>query len=217
MLFGVIGKIEKPTPLTKPNKLGLAQRQAARLARAARRSAMRTQRRERVLYRFKSPKGQNYIGYCVWPADCSSAEQAVSNAFASYWINKKRSWSLLCRTMQRTSRSQWKIEVLEIISATRARARKTRLIKKFRSSENDGGLNCTNGRGQVVSKYSRLRRSKAFSGTGNPNARANPRRIKELSKTLSSPKVAKILGISKKTVQRHLRGEFGRSKYAGRS
>ncbi len=95
------------------------------------------------------------------------------------------------------------------------RARKTALIKKFRSSENDGGLNCANGRGQVVSKYSRLRRSEAFSGTGNPNARANPRRIRELSKTLSSPKVAKILGISKKTVQRHLRGEFGKGKYAG--
>jgi hypothetical protein len=203
--------------LTKRNKHGLAQRQAARLARAARRSAMRRQHRERVLYRFESAKGQIYIGYCVWPADCSSAEQAVSNAFASYWINKKRSWSLLCRTMQKTHRSQWRLEVLEIISASRARARKTALIKKFRSSENDGGLNCANGRGQVVSRYSRLRRSKEFSGTGNPNARANPRRIKELSKTLSSPKVAKILGISKKTVQRHLRGEFGRSKYAGQS
>ena len=180
----------------------------------ARRTTMRGPLHERVLYRFQSPKGQNYIGYCVWGDDCSSAEQAVSNAFASYWINKKRSWSLLCRTMQKTPRSQWRLEVLEVVSARRARARKTALIKKFRSSENDGGLNCANGRGQVVSKYSRLRRSKAFTGTGNPNARANPRRIRELSKTLSSPKVAKILGISKKTVQRHLRGEFGRSKYA---
>ena len=174
---------------------------------------MRRPRRERVLYRFESPKGQYYIGYCVWRADCSSAEQAVSDAFASYWINKKRSWSLLCRTMQKTPRSQWRMEVLEVVSASRARGRKTALIKKFRSSENEGGLNCANGRGQVVSRYSRLRRSKAFTGAGNPNARVNPRRIKELSKTLSSPKVANILGISKKTAQRHLRGEFGRSKY----
>ena len=203
--------------MTERNKRGLAQPLAARLARAARQSAMRRQRHERVLYRFQSPKGKNYIGYCVWRADCSSAEQAVSDAFASYWINKKRSLSLLGRTMQKTPRSQWRLEVLEIVSASRAGARKTALIKKFRSSENDGGLNCANGRGQVVSRYSRLRRSKEFSGTGNPNARANPGRIKELSKTLSSPKVAKILGMSKKTVQRHLRGEFGRSKYAGQS
>jgi len=171
-------------------------------------------RREAVLYRFQSPKGQNFIGYCVWPTDCSSPEQAVSNAFASYWMNRKRSLSLLSRTMQKTLRSQWRREVLEVVAASRAGARKTALIKKFRCSENDGGLNCANGRGQVVSRYSRLRRSKAFTGTHNPNARANPRRIKELSKTLTSPKVAKILGISKKTVQRHLRGEFGRSKYA---
>jgi hypothetical protein len=200
--------------LTKRNKRGLAQRLAARLARAARQSAMRRQRHERVLYRFQSPKGQNYIGYCVWRARCSSAEQAVSDAFASYWMNKKRSLSVLCRTMQKTPRSQWRLEVLEIVSASRARARKTALIKKFRSSENDGGLNCANGRGQVVSRYARLRRSKAFTGTRNPNARANPRRIKELSKTLSSKKVAKILGIAQKTVLRHLRGEFGRGKYA---
>jgi len=175
---------------------------------------MRRQHRERVLYRFESPKGQDFIGYCIWRADCSSAEQAVRDAFASYWINRKRSLSLLGRTMQKTRRSTWRLEVLEIVSVSRARARKTALIKKFGSSENHGGLNCANGRGQVVSRYSRLRRSKAFTGTHNPNARANPRRIKELSKTLSSPKVAKILGISKKTVQRHLRGEFGRSKYA---
>jgi hypothetical protein len=198
--------------LTKRNKRGLAQRPAARLARAARQLAMRRQRQERVLYKFQSPKGRDYIGYCVWRADCSSPEQAVSDAFASYWMNKKRSLSVLCRTMQRTLRSKWKIEVLEIVSARRAGARKTALIKKFRSSENDGGLNCANGRGQVVSKYARLRRSKAFTGTRNPNARANPRRIKELSRTLSSKKVAKILGIAQKTVLRHLRGEFGRGK-----
>ena len=175
---------------------------------------MRRQLRERVLYRFRSPKGQDYIGYCIWRAGCSSAEQAVADAFASYWIQQKRSLSLLCRTMQKTRRSKWRPEVLEVVSASRAGARKTALIKNFRCSENDGGLNCANGRGKVVSRYSRIRRSKAFTGIRNPNARANPRRIKELSKTLSSPKVAKILGISKKTVQRHLRGEFGRSKYA---
>lgn len=176
---------------------------------------MRRPRRERVLYRFQSPKGQNYIGYCVWRADCSSAHQAVSDAFASYWMNKKRSLSLLSRTMQKTPLSQWRLEVLEVVSASRAAARKTALIKKFRSSENDGGLNCANGRGRLVSRGSRIRHSQAVTGSRNPNTRANPRRIKELSNTLSSPKVAKILGISKKTVQRHLRGEFGRSKYAG--
>jgi hypothetical protein len=200
--------------LTRYHKRGRAQRQAAGLITRARGSPRHTSSRETVLYRFQSPKGQNYIGYCVWRADCSSAEQAVSDAFASYWINKKRSLSLLCRTMQKTPRSQWRLEVLEVVSASRSRARKTALIKKFKSSENDGGLNCANGRGQVVSRYSRLRRSKAFTGTRNPNARANPRRIKELSKTLSSPKVAKNLGISKKTVQRHLRGEFGKGRYA---
>jgi len=73
--------------------------------------------------------------------------------------------------------------------------------------------NCANGRGQVVSQDSRIRRSQAAVGTRNPNARANPRRIKELSKTLSSKKVAKILGIAQKTVLRHLRGEFGRGNF----
>jgi Fic family protein len=129
-------------------------------------------------------------------------------------MNKKRSLSLLSRTMQKTLRSQWRLEVLEVVSASHAGARKTALIKKFRSSENDGGLNCANGRGRLVSKYSRIRHSKAVIGSSNPHTRANPRRIRELSKTLSSPKVAKILGISKKTVQRHLRGEFGKGKYA---
>jgi DNA-binding CsgD family transcriptional regulator len=117
--------------------------------------------------------------------------------------------------MQKSRRSQWKVEVLEVVSASRAGARKTALIKKFKSSENDGGLNCANGRGRLVSRGSRIRHSQAVTGSRNPHTRANPRRIKELSNTLSSPKVAKILGISKKTVQRHLRGEFGRSKYAG--
>jgi hypothetical protein len=114
--------------------------------------------------------------------------------------------------MQGTRRSQWRLEVLEVVSASRAKARKTALIKKFKSSEDDGGLNCANGRGQVVSRYSRIRHSQRSIGTLNPNAHANPRRIKELSKTLSSNKVAKILGIAQKTVQRHLRGEFGRVK-----
>lgn len=173
---------------------------------------MPSARRETVLYKFQSPKGQNYIGYCVWRANCSSPEQAVINAFTPYWINRKRSLSLLCRTMQGTRRSQWRLEVLEVVSASRAKARKTALIKKFKSSEDNGGLNCANGRGQVVSRYSRIRHSQRSIGTRNPNARANPRRIRELSKTLSSNKVAKILGIAQKTVQRHLRGEFGRGK-----
>jgi DNA-binding CsgD family transcriptional regulator len=116
--------------------------------------------------------------------------------------------------MQKSRRSQWKVEVLEVVSASRAAARKTALIDKFKSSENDGGLNCANGRGRLVSQSSRIRHSQAVIGSRNPHTRANPRRIKELSKTLSSPKVAKILGINKKTVQRHLRGEFGRGKYA---
>jgi hypothetical protein len=176
---------------------------------------MRRARRERVLYRFQSPKGQNYIGYCVWRAVYSLPEQAASAAFGWYWINRKQSLSLLCRTMQRSRRSGWKVDVLEVVSASRAGARKTALIEKFKSSENDGGLNCANGRGQLVSKYSRIRHSQAVIGSRNPHTRANPRRIKELSKTLSSRKVAKILGITKKTVLRHLRGEFGRGKYAG--
>ena len=200
--------------MIKYHKRGLGQRQAAKLARTARGSTRRRQRRERVLYRFQSPKGQNYIGYCVWRADCTLPEQAASIAFGWYWINRrKHSLSLLCRTMQRSRRSQWKVEVLEVVSAGRAAARKTALIKKFKSSENNGGLNCANGRGRLVSQSSRIRRSQAVIGSRNPHTRANPRRIKELSKTLSSPKVAKILGISKKTVQRHLRGEFGRGKY----
>ena len=174
---------------------------------------MRQPRCQRVLYRFRAPTGQNYIGYCIWRVDCTSPKQAVINAFSSYWINRKRSWSLLCRTMLRSRRSQWRLEVLEVVSASRARARKTALIKKFRSSENEGGLNCANGRGEVVSQYSLKRRSQKFIGTRNPNARADPHRIKELSKTLSSKKVAKILGIAQKTVLRHLRGEFGRTNY----
>ena len=175
---------------------------------------MRRPRRQRVLYRFQSPKGQNYIGYSVWRAKCSLPEQTASFAFGWYWINRKHSLSLLCRTMEKSRRSQWKVEVLEVVSASRAAARKTALIKKFRSSENDGGLNCANGRGRLVSQYSRIRHSQAVIGGRNPRVRANPRRIRELSKTLSSPKVAEILGISSKTVQRHLRGEFGRGKYA---
>lgn len=173
---------------------------------------MRRPQRETVLYRFQSPQGQNYIGYCVWPTDCSSAEQAVINAFASYWINRRRSWSLLCRTMLKSRRSQWGLEVLEVVPASRAGRRKTALIKKFKSSENDGGLNCANGRGQVVSQCSRIRRSQRSAGAGNPNAHVDPTKIKELSKTLSSKKVAEILGIAQKTVLRHLRGEFGRRK-----
>jgi AraC-like DNA-binding protein len=114
--------------------------------------------------------------------------------------------------MQKSRRSQWRLEVLEVIPASRARARKTALIKKFKSSENDGGLNCANGRGEVVSRDSLFRRSQAAIGTRNTNARANPRRIKELSKTLSSKKVARILGIAQKTVLRHLRGEFGKGR-----
>ena len=31
---------------------------------------MPSARRETVLYKFRSPKGQNYIGYCVWRANC---------------------------------------------------------------------------------------------------------------------------------------------------
>jgi hypothetical protein len=58
-------------------------------------------RRERVLFRFESPKGQNYIGYCVWRASCSLPEQAASVAFGWYWINREHSLSLLCRTMQK--------------------------------------------------------------------------------------------------------------------
>jgi hypothetical protein len=200
--------------LAKNNKRRLAQRKAARSAGAARGSATRKQRRESVLYRFQSPKGQNYIGYCVWRADCRLPEQAASITFGWYWINRKHSLSLLCRTMQESRRSQWKVEVLEVVSASRAGARKTALIKKFKSSENDGGLNCANGRGRLVSQYSRIRHSQAVIGSRNPHTRANPGRIKELSKTLSSRKVAKILGIAKKTVLRHLRGEFGRGKYA---
>jgi hypothetical protein len=176
---------------------------------------MRRPCRQRVLYRFEAPKGQNYIGYCVWRGDCSLPDQAASYAFSWYWTNRKKySLSLLCRTMQSSSRSKWKVEVLEVVSANRARARKTALIKQFKSSENDGGLNCANGRGRLVSRYSRIRHSQAVIGSRNPRTRANPHRIKELSKTLSSGKVAKILGISNKTVLRHLRGEFGRSKYA---
>jgi DNA-binding CsgD family transcriptional regulator len=144
-------------------------------------------------------------------------EQAASIAFGWYWINRKQSLTLLCRTMQKSRRSQWRVEVLEVVSASRASARKTALIKKFKSSENEGGLNCLNGRGRVVSQNSRIRHSEAVIGNRNPHTRANPRRVKELSKTLSSRKVGAILGIHKKTVQRHLRGEFGKSKYADQS
>jgi hypothetical protein len=171
-------------------------------------------RRNSVLYRFQSPKGQNYIGYCVWRDHCGSPEQAASEAFNWYWINRKRSLSLLCRTMQESARSKWKIEVLGVVSASRASALKTALIKKFKSSENSGGLNCANGRGRLVSQYSRIRHSQALIGKRNPNTRANHTKIKKLSKTLSSSKVAKILGICKLTVLRHLRGEFGKGKYA---
>ena len=174
---------------------------------------MRQRTSQRVLYRLQSPTGQNYIGYCVWRCDCTSPKQAVTNAFASYWINRNRSWSLLCRAMKGSRRTQWRLEVLEVVSASRARARKTALINKFKSSENDGGLNCANGRGQVVSRHSRIRRSQKFLGIRNPNARADHRRIEELSKKLSSKKVAKILGISQKTVLRHLRGEFGKGRF----
>ena len=116
--------------------------------------------------------------------------------------------------MQKSARSEWKVEVLKLVPASRAGTRKTALIKKFKSSENDGGLNCANGRGRLVSQYSRIRHSQAKIGSRNPHTRTNPHRIKELSKTLSSRKVANILGIAQKTVQRHLRGEFGRGKYA---
>ena len=174
---------------------------------------MRRPRRETVLYRFQSPKGQNFIGYCLWRAGCSSEEQAVINAFAKYWASRKRGISLLYRTMQKSRRSQWRLGVLEVVPASRAGARKTALIKKFKSSESDGGLNCANGRGQVVSRDSQIRRSQAAIGSRNPNARADPRRIRELSKTLSSKKVAKILGLAQKTVLRHLRGEFGKGKF----
>jgi hypothetical protein len=116
--------------------------------------------------------------------------------------------------MQESSCSKWKVEVLEVVSPSRARARKTALIKKFKSSENGGGLNCANGRGRLVSRYSRIRHSQAVIGSRNRHTRANPDRIQKLSKTLSSGKVDEILGIINKTVLRHLRGEFGRSKYA---
>src|SRR5882762_3054406 len=42
-----------------------------------RRSRMRKTHGTRVLYRFQSPKGQNYIGYCVWRTACSSPEKAA--------------------------------------------------------------------------------------------------------------------------------------------
>ncbi|HST11928.1 MAG TPA: hypothetical protein VLL05_16240 [Terriglobales bacterium] len=145
-------------------------------------------------------------------------EQAANAAFGWYWINRrKHSLSLLCRTMQKSRRSQWKVEVLDVVTASRARARKTALIKQFRSSENDGGLNCLNGRGRLVSLGSRIRHSQAFIGSRNPRTRANTRKIKELRKTHSSRKVAEILGICTKTVLRHLRGEFGKGKYADQS
>ena len=46
-----------------------------------RRSRMLRPHSARVLYRFQSPKGQSYIGYCVWRTACSSPEQAASEAF----------------------------------------------------------------------------------------------------------------------------------------
>ena len=119
--------------------------------------------------------------------------------------------------MQKSSRSKWKVEVLDVVPASRARARKTGLIKKFKGSENDGGLNCANGRGRLVSQYSRIRHSEAVIGKRNPHTRANPTKIKKLSKTLSSRQVAEILGVCKLTVLRHLRGEFGKGKYAQQS
>lgn len=174
---------------------------------------MRTSKREVVLYQFQSPKGQNYIGYYVWQARCVTPEAVANNAFAWYWKRRKTSLSLLCRVMQKTRRSQWRVSVLEVVSAGRARTRKTALIKKFKGSENDGGLNCLNGRLGLVSQDSRKRHSQASLGRRNGNARVNPRKIRELSETLSSIKVAKILGIAQKTVQRHLRGEYGKGKY----
>lgn len=175
---------------------------------------MRRSTREVVLYRFQSPKGRNYVGYCVWKARWVTPEAAANDAFAWYWNRRRTSLSLLCRAMQNSRRSHWTLSVLEVVSAGRARTRKTALIKKFKGSENDGGLNCLNGRLGLVSQGSRKRHSQAVLGRHNGNARVNPRKIKELSETLSSSKVAKILGIAQKTVQRHLRGEYGKGKYA---
>ena len=174
---------------------------------------MQKPRRERVLYRFQSPKGQNYMGYCAWQDRWATAEAVANDAFAWYWHNRNGSQSLLCRVMQKSRRSQWRVEVLEVVPANRVRARKTIFIKRFKTSEDYGGLNCANGRGYLVSLDSRKRHSQRRLGRRNGNARVDPRKIKELSENRTSREVAKILGIAQKTDQRHLRGEFGKGKY----
>lgn len=167
-----------------------------------------------ILCCFTSPDGLQYIG-CARAQRKRSDRAVIQRKFNDFWRKRRNtSRSPLFRAMDKTNRDDWQIEIIETVSIGAARLRKTQLMAEYQTVEPEG-LNAANGFRRIVSKPSRIRKSRETLGVNNPRyVPISLDRIQQVVASTTWNEAARILGVGKGTVARRLRGDFGIGKYS---